>query len=99
MGTFVIFVLLMVLPAGVISVLGAQRGCRHAWLYALAAYAIGPLALMLFLWRESFKRCPICRAECAWDALACRICLAPFPMTPKNMARDDDVPADGRKES
>lgn len=96
MTALTIFVLLMVLPAGVISVLGQQRQCRHTWLYALAAYAIGPLALMLFLWRESFKRCPVCHAECSWDAPACRTCLAPFPRTPVEEARLDDLSGDGQ---
>lgn len=94
MDASVIFVLLMVVPAGVIFVLGQQRRCRHTWLYALAAYVIGPLALMLFLWRASFKRCPVCRAECSWDALACRTCLAPFPMTAAEKELVDDVPGD-----
>ena len=98
MAALTIFVLLIVLPSGAISVLGQQRGCRQTWLYALAAYAIGPLALVLFLWRESFKRCPVCHAECSWDALACRTCLAPFPMTPVEEARVDDSPREAQKE-
>lgn len=79
----VLFLLLAVLPSAVICGLAGYRHTRFGWLYALAAYAIGPTALVLFLACTSFKRCKVCGAECTWNASACRTCLQPFPLPEK----------------
>lgn len=74
---------LVVAPSVVIYGLACYRGTRYGWLYAAAAYLIGPVALVVYLACASFKRCPSCGAECAWNAPFCRTCLQPFPLIEK----------------
>lgn len=79
----VLFLLLAAVPSAVIYGLATYRGTRCGWVYASAAYVIGPIAIPLFLACTSFKRCGACGAECAWNALTCRTCLQPFPLVEK----------------
>lgn len=80
MLTLLLFVVLMVLPSVAVSALSVRRGSRWRWIYALLAYAIGPLVIIVFLVCESFIHCPSCGTECAWNAPVCRSCLQPFPL-------------------
>lgn len=77
------FLILNVVPSVVICGLAYQRGTRCGWLYAVTAYLIGPLAVVVYLACSSFKHCAACGAECAWNAPSCRTCLQPFPMSEK----------------